>query len=255
MKTCPRCQKTYADDNLNFCLDDGSPLTGASNVAAPTTAFERPTVVRADESFGVSNPQSGWTQAPAQFGSVPVQKSSKMWAVAIGILGILILVCGGGAIGGLLIFGPKSSNIKNTPVVNSFSPSPSPSFSARNSTASPSPAATSYNGASLLKTGTYSGSVRNATYNESGDLVLRIDSVDSYGSVKAYFEASHGLTGHATMSGRITAAGEMTLSGKLPDGRALAVNSTVKGENISGGYGIAGGGLKGENGTFSVNRR
>ena len=24
MKICPRCQKTYADDNLNFCLEDGS---------------------------------------------------------------------------------------------------------------------------------------------------------------------------------------------------------------------------------------
>ena len=27
MKICPRCQTTYADDNLNFCLEDGSTLT------------------------------------------------------------------------------------------------------------------------------------------------------------------------------------------------------------------------------------
>ena len=29
MKICPRCQKTYTDDNLNFCLDDGVVLQQA----------------------------------------------------------------------------------------------------------------------------------------------------------------------------------------------------------------------------------
>ena len=34
MKRCPACNRTYADLSLNFCLDDGTPLT---NDAAPTT--------------------------------------------------------------------------------------------------------------------------------------------------------------------------------------------------------------------------
>jgi len=34
MKRCPTCNRTYADLSLNFCLDDGTPLT---NDAAPTT--------------------------------------------------------------------------------------------------------------------------------------------------------------------------------------------------------------------------
>ena len=28
MKQCPRCRKTYSDENLNFCLDDGELLSG-----------------------------------------------------------------------------------------------------------------------------------------------------------------------------------------------------------------------------------
>src|ERR1041385_5694192 len=27
MKTCPKCKKQYSDDSLNFCLEDGTPLT------------------------------------------------------------------------------------------------------------------------------------------------------------------------------------------------------------------------------------
>jgi len=30
MKRCPQCNRTYTDDGLSFCLDDGSPLTIAS---------------------------------------------------------------------------------------------------------------------------------------------------------------------------------------------------------------------------------
>ncbi|MBK8304301.1 MAG: hypothetical protein IPK98_13175 [Chloracidobacterium sp.] len=36
MKICPRCQKTYSDDNLNFCLEDGSVLTQAAAEPPPT---------------------------------------------------------------------------------------------------------------------------------------------------------------------------------------------------------------------------
>ena len=32
MKICPRCQKTYSDEGLNFCLDDGAVLTQSAIV-------------------------------------------------------------------------------------------------------------------------------------------------------------------------------------------------------------------------------
>ena len=34
MKRCPQCNRTYTDDALSFCLDDGSPLVGT---AAPSS--------------------------------------------------------------------------------------------------------------------------------------------------------------------------------------------------------------------------
>lgn len=36
MKRCPRCSQTYADDALNFCLNDGEFLTDFSNEPPPT---------------------------------------------------------------------------------------------------------------------------------------------------------------------------------------------------------------------------
>ena len=35
MKRCPQCNRTYTDDALSFCLDDGSPLTVASGPPPP----------------------------------------------------------------------------------------------------------------------------------------------------------------------------------------------------------------------------
>ena len=34
MKRCPQCNRTYADDALSFCLDDGSPLATAPDPSA-----------------------------------------------------------------------------------------------------------------------------------------------------------------------------------------------------------------------------
>jgi hypothetical protein len=48
MKYCPSCQNTYADDDLRFCLQDGTGLCDyANNAPAPTADYsERETVVR-----------------------------------------------------------------------------------------------------------------------------------------------------------------------------------------------------------------
>jgi len=48
MKYCPSCQTTYADDDLRFCLQDGTGLREISdNAPAPTVDYsERETVVR-----------------------------------------------------------------------------------------------------------------------------------------------------------------------------------------------------------------
>ncbi len=43
MKVCPRCNKTYDDNNLNFCLDDGELLMEQQTQdAPPTIMFDSP---------------------------------------------------------------------------------------------------------------------------------------------------------------------------------------------------------------------
>lgn len=39
MKHCPKCSKTYSDETLNFCLDDGEWLREASDPGEPATAI------------------------------------------------------------------------------------------------------------------------------------------------------------------------------------------------------------------------
>jgi hypothetical protein len=107
----------------------------------------------------------------------------------------------------------------------------------------------------LLATGTYTGRGKNATYNQSGDFMLRIDSVDEDGNVTAYLEASNGLQGKATMEGTISRDGKLELSGTLDDGQSAAINGTVSGDTISAGYGLADSKLKTQSGNFTVKRR
>ncbi|HUR97637.1 MAG TPA: tetratricopeptide repeat protein [Pyrinomonadaceae bacterium] len=62
MKLCPQCEKTYADDTLNFCLDDGQWLVAD---AEPGTALlGTPPSFEVPPSFGV--PPSGGSGADAK---------------------------------------------------------------------------------------------------------------------------------------------------------------------------------------------
>jgi hypothetical protein len=41
MKTCPSCNRSYTDEALNFCLQDGSPLVNVAALPSETTATAR----------------------------------------------------------------------------------------------------------------------------------------------------------------------------------------------------------------------
>lgn len=106
-----------------------------------------------------------------------------------------------------------------------------------------------------LAVGTYTGRGLNTTYNQRGDLMLRIDSVSSTGSVKGYFEASNGLSGSASLTGTVDSKGNLSLSGTLKDGQSVAIAATVEGKTISGGYGLADTKLRTQQGNFTLTRR
>ncbi|HEV7699449.1 MAG TPA: hypothetical protein VGO43_04410 [Pyrinomonadaceae bacterium] len=110
MKVCPRCQKTYTDDNLNFCLEDGSVLNqmSAAPPPPPTQAMNEPRPTAPPQ--GMASGQPGWNVPPqGQQYAMPNKKSSKTWVWVLLILGVIVLLCGGG-LAAILFFAKNATN-------------------------------------------------------------------------------------------------------------------------------------------------
>ena len=100
MKHCPTCNRTYADLSLNFCLDDGTPLTSD---AAPTTdlnatvryppprdtAEPPPTEIYRPVPQTAAPPQ--WSPAPP---APPAKKSNAIWWILGGLAAVLVIGVG-----------------------------------------------------------------------------------------------------------------------------------------------------------------
>lgn len=72
MKQCPRCNQTYTDDQLNFCLEDGELLMAWANEPPPTRyADDSPPTLLMNEAR-VTNP-SNWPASPAAEWQQPQQ--------------------------------------------------------------------------------------------------------------------------------------------------------------------------------------
>jgi len=54
MKICPSCRQTYTDDELNFCLTDGSFLTSVADNEPKTIYMDQPRITN----------QTNWGQQP-----------------------------------------------------------------------------------------------------------------------------------------------------------------------------------------------
>lgn len=142
MKICPRCRKTYPDDNLNFCLEDGSVLEQATSEAMPATVMmnepriTEPTRQVQTPQYQVQPAQPQWNTAPQPYSMQP-KKSSKTWIWVLLILGVLALLCGGGVVG-LFIIGSQgefaNSSTSTTPTPKKGSTTSSPTNSKTNGT-------------------------------------------------------------------------------------------------------------------------
>ena len=93
MKRCSQCNQTYNDDNLNYCLADGTPLTTESEA---TIVIER------------SPP--------------PKKKGPILWLVLIG----LVVLVGVTTIAGLFIYSRQGSVVKLNAVSATPTPKPPP---------------------------------------------------------------------------------------------------------------------------------
>lgn len=143
MKICPTCKKSYPDDGLNFCLDDGSVLSFADSDLPETVMMSQP-----PPTMPVMNPvpptnpggpfsqphgqQAGWDNRP-QFSMQPAPRKSRVWLWLLGIFGIGVVLCGGGGIllVGLAYFAEPTDGPggEDSVAVNGKKPEPSPTAS------------------------------------------------------------------------------------------------------------------------------
>ncbi|MDQ4119953.1 MAG: hypothetical protein M3209_00615 [Acidobacteriota bacterium] len=97
MKRCPVCNRTYTDETLNFCLEDGSTLI-ASNTGA--------------SGFG-SMPQQNQSWQPQNLTAAHPRKKSKAWLWILGILGVFAVLGFVGLFGLLAFIGSLADNNNN----------------------------------------------------------------------------------------------------------------------------------------------
>lgn len=105
MKQCPQCRRTYTDENLFFCLEDGAALVAFSN-AEKTLEFnpaptEQMTVPRA------SAPPNNFEVRPFVNQSPP-KRSSKLWIIPVAA--VLLLILGGGFLGAFFLLRSRPSD-------------------------------------------------------------------------------------------------------------------------------------------------
>lgn len=110
MKYCPSCQTVYADDDLRFCLQDGTGLRDyEDNAPAPTVDYsERETVVRQKSTTFDLQP-SRPTREDAQVGS---EAKNKNILAAIVVTAIVMCLVFGGIFAAWKMLGGKSAREK-----------------------------------------------------------------------------------------------------------------------------------------------
>lgn len=99
MKRCPQCNRTYTDDALSFCLDDGSPLvaTSAPSASDPSATVQyppgrdtapQPTIAyRPGQMPPAPAPPPAWSPMPP-----PQAQKRSVWPWLLGIGAVLVFM-------------------------------------------------------------------------------------------------------------------------------------------------------------------
>lgn len=118
MKRCPTCNRTYTDLSLNFCLEDGTPLSADAPPVDPNTTIRypaardteepppteiyqppppvvtpRPTAQPRPTTPPPPPPQQQWTPAPVST-APPRKKSNAVWWILGGLAAFLVIGIG-----------------------------------------------------------------------------------------------------------------------------------------------------------------
>ncbi|MEZ5423807.1 MAG: hypothetical protein R2682_12070 [Pyrinomonadaceae bacterium] len=185
MKICPKCQKTYTDDNLNFCLEDGTVLQQMASAAPPPTVAMNVPITQQPvppQTFQqADSPQGGWQQPQQAYSMQPPKKSSKAWIWVLLILGLILLACGGGAAGLFYIgYQEQQNQLANS---NSSTPTWASPTPRKNSTTTPtttSPSSRTNVDSLDLSLWVRPASVYGSTKFEGGELIVSSKDADHY---------------------------------------------------------------------------
>ena len=97
MKRCPQCRRTYTDESLNFCLDDGvTLLDGPGSDTQPTQILYDipPNEAPTRNLGGTTNEQSPTERATATRGTSRVSPNAKIM-IAAGLIAAVVFAIGG----------------------------------------------------------------------------------------------------------------------------------------------------------------
>ena len=119
MKRCPQCNRTYSDDALSFCLDDGTPLVSASAPSSfdPSATVQYPqgrdTSPQPTIAYGPGQPPPSSPPPPVWSPMPPItpQKRS-VWPWLLGIGAVLVFM-GIGVVILILALASMTSNNNN----------------------------------------------------------------------------------------------------------------------------------------------
>lgn len=94
MKRCQTCNRTYTDQNLSYCIEDGTPLV--------VTDDDDSTVVSPKETSGSRSDQQDWNAAPYRPPSSYVPPGGaterRVWPWAVGVVSFLVVAFAGLAV-------------------------------------------------------------------------------------------------------------------------------------------------------------
>ena len=116
MKQCPNCGRTYTDENLFFCLEDGTTLTAAPPNAEKTLEFQAaPT-----EQVTVPHtaPPNNFEIRPFVNQPPPNQSSSKLWVIPVAA--VLIFILFGGIFGAFFLLRSRPKTLPDTNIQNVY---------------------------------------------------------------------------------------------------------------------------------------
>lgn len=124
MKRCPTCQRTFAEEHLTFCVDDGTPLAPVDVPAAEIFSDEVTRVSpssRPDESYSASSPNTGESppyQPPGSY--LPpgyAAPKRKAWPWILGLVGLVLIVIIGFGVAAA-VFIPRALRANRSVIVN-----------------------------------------------------------------------------------------------------------------------------------------